>query len=109
MVTIPMLDFRICNDDILKAWADIVALKYAERFHGADLAIATAVGFSAAVDEGQHIFVKGSNIDAREVLFVGVGPLGEFRYQKIRKFGQHVLETVARERPRAESLAMTMH
>jgi hypothetical protein len=98
------IDYRIVPEDVFTAWADVLALKYADAFYGADLAVAEAIGYSGHLEVGKHAFVKGTRIEAPEVLFVGVGPLRGFRYEQIRKFGQTVMETVARERPQADRL-----
>jgi hypothetical protein len=103
------LDFGVVNDDILQAQTDIVALKYADSFYGADEIVANAIGFSGHLQNGQHAFIKGSNIRAGEVLFVGVGPLSNFRYEEIRAFGRLILERASNDRPRATSLALTIH
>jgi hypothetical protein len=103
------LSFSIVNEDILKAGADIIALKYADTFYGADKAVAAAIRYSSHLANGQHLFVNGSSLDAKEVLFVGVGPLPGFRYEEIRLFGKAVLEIATSERPGAVTLALTVH
>lgn len=43
------------------------------------------------------------------VLFVGVGPLRQFGYGEIRKFGRKALEALAGEMPHAGHVALTIH
>jgi len=59
---------------------------------------------------GRSLFAKSNNaVSAREVPFVGVEPLGSFDYENIRGFSRLALSTIARERPFAGCVAMTLH
>jgi hypothetical protein len=48
-------------------------------------------------------------IAARQVLFIGVGPLRQFGYSEIRSFGRKVLEALASGTPHAAHVALTIH
>jgi hypothetical protein len=61
------------------------------------------------VPEGEAAFLGGQNIEARMVLYIGVGPLGQFRYAQIREFGRRALELAARGSGRTQVLCTTLH
>src|SRR5437588_846185 len=78
-----LLEFAVEEGDIKTSDADVIALKYAQGFHGADMAVALAL-VEAGVrmsklqpDEDDYVYVatKGA-IRAPHALFVGVAPLG---------------------------------
>jgi len=53
------LRFQVINEDIVRAATDILVLKYADSFHGADRAVATAIGYSDHLEIGDLAFVRG--------------------------------------------------
>jgi hypothetical protein len=85
-----------------------VVLKYADRLHGADKAIANAIGFNSHVNAGDHVFVPGMGIGARQVLFIGVGPKSAFRYELIQEFGSRAIK-LAQSCGEVRHLALTIH
>lgn len=108
--------FELEQGDITTIGADVVAVKYAQKFHGADGVIADNLGgkgvpyssIQSAV--GSHRFLASQGaITANQVLFVGVLPLFQFGYQEIRAFGRSVLRILQQEAPRCKHLAMTIH
>ncbi len=111
-----MIAYQLRQVDLLRASADVVALKYAQRYHGVDRAVAEALqakgkptkAFELAV--GAHaIRPSDGAIRADRVLFLGVPELGDFRYREIRRFSARVLTTLARETPDVRTVAMTLH
>lgn len=109
-------EFTIAQGDIASFDADVVALKYAQDFHGADAAVAgkladTGVGLDDLRPRvGDYRYVETmSRIKARHAVFVGVPALGEFGYGQIREFSASVLGVLAREAPGTRHLAMTVH
>ncbi|HEX7181137.1 MAG TPA: hypothetical protein VF756_04795 [Thermoanaerobaculia bacterium] len=95
---------------------DVLVLKHAQEFYGADEVVAGVLRSSTMGYEdlspvpGSHVLVDAAGkIAAREVLFVGVVPLRSFRYPEIREFGKRALQILAQERPKAENVAMTIH
>lgn len=98
---------RIVNSDICQVRADLLVLKYADSFYGADRIIAGRVGFNAHIAAGQERFFSSGTLP--EVLFLGVGPLADFRYERIQEFGRRVVRLVAKHRPQARRLALTIH
>lgn len=114
MTANPLFDFE-CRDVRTYA-ADVVALKYAQGFFGADQAVAYALA-QGGVDvgalkpaPGEHRLVptRGA-IRAEQALFVGAPTLLHFGYPQIREFGRDVLRILARELPEVRHLALTLH
>ena len=96
--------------DVRQFDCDILVLKYAGYSHGADLAVAEALGASLATDKRHHRFIETSNkIKAKEVLVIGVGSLNEFEYLEISEFGRTAIEIIKRERPQARTIGITIH
>jgi len=106
------LDLRV--GDVLDEEADLVAFKYADGFHGADLAAARRLmDHGAPVDEIPVARGEARLMDARSALganvalFIGVGPLGDLSYDGVRTLARRAVEIAHRER--ARHLAMTLH
>ncbi len=97
--------------DVLDTPADLLILKYANGFHGADLAVAKALGLKQLdLKSGEYQFVQtDQKIRAQEVLFLGVGRLGAFDYAPISAFASKAMEIARRERPAAKLLGITLH
>ena len=102
--------------DITAVHTDVIVLKYARDFHGADLAVATLLiegGLSAEAlqpDVGERRLLRGlSRLGAPQVLMVGTPSLGQFRYAAIREFAYASLHHLAREAPDTTSVAFTIH
>jgi hypothetical protein len=107
---------EIVQGDILKFQADAVLLKFADRLHGVDrLVFGLLQGVGALkrpffVEPGKHVVVRGAGATAqRHVVFVGVGPLYEFRYEAIRQMADRSLEVVAVELPNAVHVVTPLH
>lgn len=96
--------------------ADVVALKYAQHFHGSDKAVATALQRAKLRDDNlqppvgkyRYVDTKGS-ITARHALFVGTVAMPEFRYEQIREFAATMLQILADEAPQTRHVATTVH
>lgn len=108
--------FTVEVGDIKQFPADVVALKYAQAFYGADESVALALAGAGVArsklrpELNQHIYVatKGG-IAAPHALFVGLPPLWELNYTHIRTLSALALEALAGEEPGARSFAMTLH
>ena len=108
--------FSLINNDIRSVETDVIAMKYAQSFFGADAAIAMALESAGVPTDqlrlkvGEHIMIESQRaVSASKVLFVGVPQLYEFRYQQIREFSARVLEILAAVAPQTRRLAMTLH
>ncbi|MEM9088306.1 MAG: hypothetical protein AAGC93_06125 [Cyanobacteria bacterium P01_F01_bin.53] len=104
------------NGDVLTVKGDVLALKYADEFYGADEAVAQALK-----QEGTDISKKmpglglaacfdvGSALGVNRVLFVGVGNLYRFEYESIKAFAKKVLLSLMELAPATHRLVMTLH
>ncbi|RMF81283.1 MAG: toll/interleukin-1 receptor domain-containing protein [Chloroflexi bacterium] len=112
------LDIRIEHGLLQTAAADVIVLKYAQHFYGADRAIAeqlvgkTGMKITSLMPEiGDYAFVEtdAADIAAPHVLFVGVVELRDFDYEAMRKFSTDALRILAHEAPTTRHIAMTIH
>src|SRR6266567_1679482 len=104
---------EIIHADVTTVDADVLVLKYARAFHGADRAIASLIpqlNKGLKLTEGQHAaFDGGLRIRPSQVLFLGVTDLRHFDYAAIREFGRDAILLVAKQYPGARTVAMTIH
>lgn len=112
----PQVELRIVDGDIRTYSADVVALKYAQFFHGADRLVAEALSeWGMVIDDIRpevgtaRLVESNEGIRAAQVLFVGVLPLEEFDYRQIRNFAADTLAVLGSEAPHTQHLAMTIH
>jgi hypothetical protein len=104
-----MFSIAVREGDILSLPCDLLVLKHADGFYGVDLKIAELIGFNGTVPEGKVRVVPGRNAEARRIAFVGVGPLVDFEYRKIRDFGRQAIGIAAKEREPARRICMPIH
>lgn len=107
----------VVKDDVTSVAADVLLLKYAQRFYGADEAVAVRLfqqGVCKEADiapaEGDFRLVetKGT-IPAQRVLFVGTPRLEDFRYRQIRQFARRAIEILAQQKFSIAKLTTTVH
>lgn len=110
------IEIGIEHGDITSFVADVIALKHAMGFFGADLDVARALSRPGqAIEEqmpapGRYVLLESRGaVRAPRVLFVGTAPLQRLRYPQIRELARRALEIVCNEVPAAEHLAMTVH
>lgn len=103
------MELVISNANVTQVAADLIVMKHANGFRGADEVVARAVGFTSTVPAGEFAFHNGRGTAANEVLFVGVGPLRSFRYEQIQQFGQRAVALTFQHRPGAQHLVLTIH
>jgi len=110
------IEFSIQQGDITSFEADVVALKYAQKFYGADGIIARLLNRSGVGIErlrphvGDYCYVDTkTSIQAHHALFVGVPEIRDLDYQNIQEFSSKVLTVLANEDPNTKHLVMTMH
>jgi hypothetical protein len=109
-------DIRVEPGDICDFPADVVVLKHAQSFYGADAVVAALLTQGSRRDleispaPGAFALVPTHGLIASgHALFVGVVPLGQFDYPEIRAFTSHALQIVHDELPAARHVAMTVH
>ncbi len=106
----------VAEGDVADFAADVLALKYAQAFYGADGHVASrlieAGEREAAVtprDGGFRLVPGRGAVAAEQVLIVGVPPLQKFDYREIRAFARKVLSALAGEAPETKHVAATLH
>lgn len=106
------LTVSVEHADILDFTCDVLILKYAQAFYGADALVSevlTKKSEISSLQPGEHLYLPSMNkLRAKKVLFVGVVPLYDFGYNEIREFSKYSLK-VLREFSGSEHVAMTMH
>ncbi|MBS1796682.1 MAG: hypothetical protein JSS81_22820 [Acidobacteria bacterium] len=100
--------------DIARFSCDVLVLKFAQSFYGADWQVANllkpqTLGEIAPAADEFVLLPANRRLAAEKVLFVGVVRLQRFDYEQIRKFAAHSLEILADAAPEAKHIAMTVH
>jgi len=109
------LEITLDAGDITSTAADVALLKHAQKFYGADWAVAKKL-IDAGVPQasleqapGAHAFVATrSAIAAPLALYLGTPRLGDLRYHEIRTFARRALKALE-ERPEVRHVACTVH
>jgi len=110
-----MIQLTIESTDVTDFACDVLVLKYAQKFFGADTVVASALmarhgQIEISPTPGDHILVPSEGaIAAHNVLFVGVVPLSQFDYSEIRAFATCALTILSEESPEARHVGMTIH
>jgi hypothetical protein len=109
-----MTTITVKNADVLDTECDVLILKYAQGFFGADLAVANVLGLTeredGALTAGNYLRIPTrGRLPCKRVLFIGVPKLWDFGYAEIRQFSKHALSILAKEDCDKSRLAMTMH
>ncbi len=110
----------VVQADVARYACDVLVLKYARSFYGADLDVAgilaehaASTGFdreSFALQPGEHRFVPGEgSVGAKSVLFVGVSSLESFGYDQIREFAARAIQVASQAASTGVTVAMTIH
>ncbi len=87
-----MVALTIIQADLAERTCDLIVLKCFEELTGVDYRIATAAGFTGKVAKGRFEVVPGRDTAATSVAIIGVGPVGEFDYGDLRRFGRRAIE-----------------
>jgi hypothetical protein len=110
------LDLAVEHSDITSFQTDVIVLKYAQAFHGADRMVAerlVSLGIplnTLQPSSGDYCCASTHGcVSAPHALFIGVAPLYELNYPDIRAFGGRVLEVLATVGPSVRHIAMTIH
>lgn len=108
------IEFTIEEGDIRDCKTDVILLKHAQGYYGADRKVAEALstkGIEAprpAINDHALIGTQGA-VAADQALFVGTPKLRQFGYSTIRLFMKAALEAVITDAPGTRHLAMTIH
>jgi hypothetical protein len=100
--------------DIIDFTCDVLVLKYAQAFYGADALVADLLRpnhlETVSPRPSKYALLSSEGkLAAKNVLFIGVLPLYQFDYGQIREFSSYSLQVLAQQLPNAEHVAMTMH
>ena len=110
----------VTHADVVRYECDILILKYAQNFFGADLAVAqllkehcSATGFDGenfTLRPGQYrVFPGGGAVAAKCILFIGVCPLIDFGYEQIHTFAVQAMQVAVQAAIPGATIAMTIH
>jgi hypothetical protein len=107
-------EISVTCSDIADFVCDVIVLKYAQEFYGADWQIASRISNDPVQDiaprPGQHIILYSKGrIAAKQALFVGVLPLYELGYDGIREFANRAVQILARNMAGVKHIALTIH
>ncbi|HZH14087.1 MAG TPA: hypothetical protein VE057_06975 [Archangium sp.] len=109
------LDVVLEAGNITDARADVVLLKHAQSFYGADRAVALRLEYAGipmdrfSVPIGDHVFIETRGaIGSPLALFLGTVKLGKFGYHEIRQFAARALKALE-SRSDIRHIACTVH
>lgn len=119
------IELRLQTGDITRFEADVVALKYAQAFHGADFQVAARMMGVTSKEVGRDglpvpdamrpaigqttLLETHGTIPAPQVLLVGTPRLRAIGYEGLRELGRLSLAALYDTAPLTRHLAMTMH
>ena len=103
--------------DVTKVRSDLLILKYAQNFYGADGTVAEILderGICSAKkihpQPGWNVVLDTHGVIApSRVMFVGAPPLREFKYKEIRHFARQAIEAAAKLTPAVCHVTCTVH
>jgi hypothetical protein len=103
--------------DIVNVVSDLLLLKHARNFYGADQAVAARLTERGVCQEsnispaiGEHVLLDTSaGIAATRTLFMGTPKLREFRYREMKQFARRAIELIAEARLPVRTLTTTVH
>lgn len=112
-----MTEFIVQQGDVLEVPSDLLLLKHAQSFYGADLAVADRLLSQGLCTEkgirpkpGKFVVVdtKGS-IAPRRVMFLGTPPLSGFAYDEMQVFARSAIEKLAELGLPVRTISTTVH
>lgn len=100
--------------DVVEFSCDVLVLKFAQSFYGADRLVATLLKpknlEQISPRSNKYILLSSEEkLAAENVLFVGVPRLNDFDYEQIREFASKSLQILAQEMPNVSHIGMTIH
>ncbi|MCK4793620.1 MAG: hypothetical protein KAV87_58365 [Desulfobacteraceae bacterium] len=107
---------EVLQGDATRIQSDVLVLKYAQARFGLDSYVSGKLLEAGHKQKemsprpGEFRILHGApSVSSRQVLFVGVEPLWQFRYRQIRSFGRKTLFALAGELPDTRHIIVTMH
>jgi hypothetical protein len=103
----------VVSGDVLNTACDVLVLKYAQGFYGADLAVADALDLRSErfrLSPGEHLLLPtAGKLPCKNVLFYGVCKLWDFGYSEIRGFAIQAMKALASTGAERDVVAMAVH
>jgi len=111
------VEYGVELGDVAEVRSDLLMLKYAQNFYGADEEVASVLadrGICTQVEmrpqPGEVAVIETRGMIAPErVIFVGVPSLGQFRYTEMRQMVQTAIQCIAERHLPVRSLTATVH
>ena len=111
------VELNVVRADVTEVDADMLLLKYARRFYGADESVAFQLIKAGVTSESEIdpaineavTFDTAGEIAPRRVMFLGTARLGKFRYKQMREYACRAVELIDQEQTNIETLAVTVH
>jgi hypothetical protein len=110
-------DFLVQGGDVIKVPSDLLLLKFAQNFYGADEAVASRLVGRGVCSQAElrpapgdfvAIETKGA-IAPKRVLFLGTPPLRSFKYSEMQVFARRAIEKIVDLRLPVRILTTTVH
>lgn len=111
------ITFELVNSDVINFPCDVLVLKYAQHFYGADKFVSSLLADKKGIsiseiqpDIGQYRIIESAeHMECRHVMFLGVPELWTFRYAEISDFAKNALIRIKKSLGSARSIAFTIH
>jgi hypothetical protein len=109
--------FSVQLGDVMKVKSDLLVLKYAQNFYGADEIVAGILDERGICPTAKIHPEPGANLTVEtrgliapsRVMFLGAPRLRAFRYKEIRDFARQGIEAAAKMTPAVKSITCTVH
>jgi len=109
--------FELVNADVTNFPCDVLVLKYAQGFYGADKFVSGCLvdknGISITEMQpeiGQYRIIESKgHLECKHIMFLGVPELYSFRYAEISDFARNALIRIKKVLNSARSVAFTIH
>src|SRR5205823_886991 len=103
--------------DVTEVPSDLLLLKHAGSFYGADESVAVRLMQRKVCREddispadGEVVLLDAKDALApKRVLFLGTPRLGKFRYNEMRQFARRAIETITERQVPVRTLTTTVH
>jgi hypothetical protein len=111
------IEISVQCDNVTVVPADLLLLKHAQGFHGADEVVAARLTERRICSEsdiapsaGEHVLLDTLQaIPAKRVLVLGTPRLRDFRYREMKQFARRAIEVICELRVPVRTLATTIH
>lgn len=109
--------FNVINGNVLSVSGDLLILKHAQEFYGADKAVADKLILANICTEedlrlkqGEFKLIDTQGIlDIKRVLFIGTKRLIDFGYEEMQQFGFMAMKFISRMKNMPANIVSTVH